>query len=345
MGVLGIAKRVLDTTISKNLGTFIYLTTFRCNGTCDFCCFKNSINKKFDELSIDEIKKIIEKLPEIKDLAISGGETFLRKDIVEICKEFNKIKPDELCLPTNGIMTEYIAGKTEEILKNINYKLVPTVSVEGMEKTHNKSRGHFRETVATCAEFRKLREKYPEKFDFKINTVIRKDNIDELDEFSDWVYTNIKPSYHSFELVREKPCHISDMLPEVEKLKKMKAVFMKNSKRYDLGYGGGLRTKLTASLNSALFDYYISIIENKKALPCLAGKLSTVLYPNGDVSVCELLPPIGNVRDYEYDIPKMLKNAKIPKNCWCTHTCFQIANVKYSLRGWNVWLKKILKAN
>lgn len=101
---MNVFKRVVEKTITKELDSLIYLTTFRCNGSCSFCCFKNSINKKFDELSLDEVKKVISHLPPLKDFSISGGEPFLRKDLVEICKAFEKLGPEELWMPTNGLL-------------------------------------------------------------------------------------------------------------------------------------------------------------------------------------------------------------------------------------------------
>jgi len=49
----------------------------------------------------------------------------------------------------------------------------------------------------------------------------------------------------------------------------------------------------------------LETFENKKyKIPCYAGNISGVMYPEGDVYPCELLGKehkIGNIRDFELD--------------------------------------------
>ena len=84
-----------------------------------------------------------------------------------------------------------------------------------------------------------------------------------------------------------------------------------------------------------------NVIGSKKfPFICSAWKNIFVLEPNGEVRLCELLPSIGNLRNYDYDIHKILKNEKAKEifktaeNCKCTHVCFinmSIANDTKSL--------------
>ena len=63
-------------------------------------------------------------------------------------------------------------------------------------------------------------------------------------------------------------------------------------------------------------------------VPCRAGLLSAVVYANGDVSFCETLPPVGNLRTNSFmgiwrskaatELRKNIKN----KECYCTNEIF-----------------------
>ena len=50
---------------------------------------------------------------------------------------------------------------------------------------------------------------------------------------------------------------------------------------------------------------------------------------DGEVRVCELKNPVGNLRNYDYDIRKIL-NKRLKHNCTCTHACFQNASIDVS---------------
>ena len=71
---------------------------------------------------------------------------------------------------------------------------------------------------------------------------------------------------------------------------------------------------------------------NKKNLgpvECTAGNNICVIDADGAVRVCELKHPVANLRDYNYDITKILKTKQI-HTCTCTHACFQNASIDVS---------------
>ena len=49
-----------------------------------------------------------------------------------------------------------------------------------------------------------------------------------------------------------------------------------------------------------------------QVIPCLAGKLSAVVYANGDVSVCEIHKPLGNLRQKSF---WEIWNSRKPRDC------------------------------
>ena len=78
--------------------------------------------------------------------------------------------------------------------------------------------------------------------------------------------------------------------------------------------------------------------------------MSGVVYSNGDVSVCENHPPIGNLREKSF--PEIWRSAQAverrrsiaAKECWCTNETFLWPSVVYhpwallrSMLGARVW--------
>ena len=93
-----------------------------------------------------------------------------------------------------------------------------------------------------------------------------------------------------------------------------------------------------------------SIEKGTQVIPCRAGILSAVVYSNGDVSVCELHEPLGNIREKPFEeiwhSPKAneLRRAVACKECWCTtevflwpSMVFQPARMVQAMVGAKVW--------
>ncbi|MEO8567072.1 MAG: SPASM domain-containing protein, partial [Betaproteobacteria bacterium] len=93
-------------------------------------------------------------------------------------------------------------------------------------------------------------------------------------------------------------------------------------------------------------------------VPCTAGNLTGVVYANGDVSVCENHPPLGNLRQHSFfeiwDSPKAdaLRKTIAEKQCHCTNEVFlwpsivfQPAQLAKALWGAKPWSRTTLEAS
>ena len=114
-------SRFLDylsrTRFRRQLDFLIYFVTSRCQGNCRSCFYWRGLNRG-RELSLSEIERIVPSLGPFHTLLLSGGEPFLRQDLVQICQTFYKNnQPKSIIIPTNGILYNLIPGKVEEILK------------------------------------------------------------------------------------------------------------------------------------------------------------------------------------------------------------------------------------
>ena len=75
----------------------------------------------------------------------------------------------------------------------------------------------------------------------------------------------------------------------------------------------------------------LAVLEQETQVrPCHAGRVSGVLDARGEVRMCELREPVGNVRDANYDWNQLWfspaadeqRRSIRAKECHCTHSCF-----------------------
>ncbi|MEN6373454.1 MAG: 12,18-didecarboxysiroheme deacetylase [Smithella sp.] len=116
----------------------VWNMTRRCNLKC-IHCYSNSADVDYpDELTTEEGKKLIADLAAFGSPVIlfSGGEPLLRKDIFELA-QYAKDKGMRAVISTNGTL---ITSEVAASLKEIGLSYVG-VSLDGLEKTHDRFRG------------------------------------------------------------------------------------------------------------------------------------------------------------------------------------------------------------
>lgn len=128
--------------------------TYNCNSKCRMCNIWKS--EPLPVLSLSEY----EKLPaSFKDINISGGEPFLRPDLIEMIKLLVAKNPQaRIIISSNGFATQLIKAKMQEILK-IKPEIGIGISVDGIGEIHDQIRGipgGFQKVMATIKELKAL---------------------------------------------------------------------------------------------------------------------------------------------------------------------------------------------
>lgn len=135
-----------------NVGTFpkavTFAVTYKCNSKCIMCniwkMYQENRELIKDELSISEIRDFFSDREFFRNLAfiqLTGGEPFLRSDLIEIVKSVHECKPYcTVYVATNGFLTERILKVTEEVL-HFHQDFSLGVSLDGIGDIHNKVRG------------------------------------------------------------------------------------------------------------------------------------------------------------------------------------------------------------
>lgn len=331
-------------TFGKDLDFVIFFVTSKCNSRCRHCFFWKSLNHP-DELTIEEISKIFKNLGRVRDISLSGGEPILRKDIKEIIAEVCKNSaPRTLSIPSNGLLPDRLLNVAEFTLKNHpDMRLMVNLSIDGPKEIHENIRGvkgNFEKVIDSAKRLIELRDKFPNLY-VNINSVIINKNISELPDFMKYIRENLDVDGHYFEVIRGDSKDKDFKIPEINKLIEFYKIALKNEefyfnkrysrKRVGLNLGEKTTKMFYIGIIKYLYSLQVKTLSGKQwPFRCLAGITSLVIYPQGNISVCELKPPVANLKNYGYDIKKLLESpeyrgvlSSIRKNkCSCTHDCF-----------------------
>ncbi len=155
-----------------------------CNLKCPHCCSSSSSLATLDkEVTTEELVSLFRKLPDLKNIKISGGEPLhplvysKTKSVLDFCLE-NNIKVQ---LNTNGTFEFPFKDFSKE---NITFQ----VSLDGMRDCHDNIRG--KGVFDKAVEFIKI---YRDKgFEVIVATVICDDDIERIVELSKFVNEELK---------------------------------------------------------------------------------------------------------------------------------------------------------
>ncbi len=255
--------------------TLTWFITERCNAKCEHC-FIGEPRPEMDTQTAVKFAKTLK----AKTVVITGGEPFIRKDLLEICQA---IPTKNLVIITNGGLQSRIV----EFCEKIDKKLAFQVSYDRDRVRGPKSMLRSYNTV------RYLKKRYPVvvasmlPVDTKIISKAKNLGV-----------------FQSFNSIRgQKPETPPDLYPNT----------------------------LISAMNKQKHAYQLKFYETgDTGLPCTAGKTGAVIYPNGDVALCEVLAPFGTTRNFK----EFWKSApKPPKDCTCGHDCAIVNSMPYDYKA------------
>lgn len=114
----------------------IVAVTYRCDARCQMCNIWQLKPQEF--LSVDDYARLPDSL---RDINVSGGEAFLRRDIVDIVRAIHAAAPRaRIVISTNGFRTKAILDAMEALRRDIP-DIGIGVSLDGIGETHNRIRG------------------------------------------------------------------------------------------------------------------------------------------------------------------------------------------------------------
>ena len=279
--------------------------THRCVARCLMCNIWR-IPKDVPDLDMSTWMGLLSShhLCDLRELDVTGGEPFLREDLVELVravaglKERNLRKLRSVAITTNGLLTGTVIESVEALLPALAEKgigLVMVCALDGVGDIHNRIR-NFKDAWLRVDEtirgLRMLRETYPELV-IGLKTTVLPVNVDELDRIAEYAASN-----SLFTII--SPCIITE------------GRYLNTERAEDLRFTQDQVAKMIRFFRSekfqwsfhaqALAEYYERGVMKK---PCTCGFNYFFVRSTGDVLPCPLINQrVGNIR--EQDIGEML---------------------------------------
>lgn len=307
--------------------------TWRCNSRCKMCNVWQK-PKEEEEMTLPEITNIFQQ-QRFDVVKLTGGEPFLRDDLVQITKAIQRYGwPGMIHISSNGMLTDRILAFFNEVgpAKNIHIK----ISLDAVGQKHDEIRGvpAFQSVMTTLSELSKLREKLG--FYLGINqTLLNKDGLEnywQVKEISQRLNVPIHPALaHTTKVALFANENNVNLLPKegssfdcFDELPKEQIAEMLNIIRKEAESISNFKERLVRK-------YYLNGLYNrlvkKKDSPkpaCVALKNHLRILPNGDVPVCfHNSTVVGNLRKtplrdlwFSEEMKKYRQMTKQCSGCW-----------------------------
>ena len=320
-------KDVLKVRVGKQSPfKLTFAVTYNCNSKCSTCDIWKK--KPEQELDIDEITAFFKK-NKFRWVNLTGGEVFLRQDLIDIIKSIPKL--EILSITTNGMLTNKIIEDVKEILNHTN-TLTMTISIDGPEEIHNKIRGieSWKLAVETLKQLKQI-EKENNKLKVFVGYTISPDNVGmvektyqaiknhvpglELEDFHVNIYHTSEVYYGNKHVNIKSEDIMKDVNAVLEKKKGLNAVsvlerrYMKHIQKY-------LET-------------------GKSPVACKALSASIFMDPKGNIYPCTMMNEnLGNIRDFDFSLKYLFSQSKAKKalvkiksgqcpGCWTACEAYQ----------------------
>jgi sulfatase maturation enzyme AslB (radical SAM superfamily) len=168
----------------------VYEATMRCNLHCEFCYvidFLNIEGEWRNELTIDRLRQAFPDQPGFQ-VSLTGGEIFMRKDIMSVLDLFRDKGYSCGYLTTNGTIINEERAEALADLAAAGFLKHISVSIDGPGDLHDRARGLKGTFERTCAGLKRLQEAARRKhapLRVSINTTVAHESLEALDQMVD----------------------------------------------------------------------------------------------------------------------------------------------------------------
>lgn len=283
------------------------IVTYRCNAKCNMCDCYHYPTKPEEEISLETIKK----LPRLNFANITGGEPFIRKDIVDIV-DVIKSKSDRLVISSNG----YFSDKIIDLFKR-RQDIGIRLSIEGLQKANDEIRGikdGFEKGLRTLLRLVDMGVK-DVGFGMTVQSMNAEDLIDLYNLSNHMNMEFATATLHNSFYFRKTDNVIDNKEKVAVAFEKLINELLKDKSP---------KKWFRAYFNHGLINY---IYGNARLLPCDMGRNGFFLDPYGDILPCNGMAEkmtMGNLNEKSFNeiwhseqaekIRCTVKNCK--RNCW-----------------------------
>lgn len=318
---LHLAMAAMRNAVAPRIQHLTLHVTRRCPLRCAHCY----ATPGDDDLTAAEAQTLARDLNPLLWLQIGGGEPFLRRDLPELCRPF---RVRSLTIPTSGWLVDETIETARRLHGVFGARLTILVSLDGFQETHDRLRrrpGSFERAIVTLRGLKSVAG-----LRAGIVTTICAANAEELEDFTRSLRP-FEPHFHAFNLLRGNPRDPSVRLPGMETLARLTPALFATGNGSDavpMNSWTRIRRDMGATYRRSLWETQMrTLAEKRQVLPCQAARSHLVVYADGDVAPCEMLPPVGNIR--RRPLAGIVRSAEMKSaakriragECWCTHEC------------------------
>ena len=326
---------------SGRLDTLILFVTSKCNCRCEHCFYWKQLNQEKD-ISISSIEMISKTSGPFRTLMLSGGEPFLRNDLVEIAECFTaNAQIDTFAVPTNGFNTQKIIETVSAICeKNEQTQIKINLSLDGPQGIHDVIRGKdgvYRKAMQTLNDLIALRGTQ-KNLEVNVTTVVCAANYEIIPEFVRRVNT-MAIDNHNIEIIRGEAKNPDYNLDRDKIVYAYHEAIRASQKKANLEANPILKHINAGSrlIEGDIKDRCLSS-ECDWQVPCVAGKSICVIEPGGEIKACELRSAVVRLQDYDFNLTRALNSQEMQaerrriqqQKCYCTHGCFLSVSLQKS---------------
>jgi len=292
--------------------------SYRCNSRCLTCnvwragqagTCQGGQEEAAGDLSLEELDCIFRSLGHGPYyLTFSGGEPFLRQDLVEIVSSaYRHCQPAAITIPTNGLLPDRVPGYVEAILRNApRAQVIINLSLDGLGEEHDRIRGvpgNWDRAMRTLQGLRAL-QRTP-NFVLGIHTVVSRFNVERLPEIARGLMA-LEPDSYITEVAEER-VELGTMGAEITPSAEQYAAAARFLIDEAEAHGATGFARITQGFRVRYYALAARILaERRQVIPCYAGWASAHIAPNGDVwTCCTRAEPIGNLRVAGYDFGRV----------------------------------------
>lgn len=308
---------------------------YSCNSRCKTC---NVYEKSPDRFSVEEFDRVFAALGEAPFwFTMSGGEPFLRQDIVEICvAAYRRCKPAIINIPTNASLYKVIPERVQRILEQCpDTEIIINVSLDEIGEKHDEIRGFphsFQRAMTTYRALKNLTQHYS-NLTVGIHTVISRFNVENIP----YIYEHLQslaPDSYITEIAEERvelETVGTDITPSLDQYVRAVDFLSDHIQRHHFS---GV-SKITQAFRLEYYELVKRILKQRRqVIPCYAGVMSVQISPQGDVWPCCVRADVmGNLREADYDFQKIwqspaaeqIRSSIRRKECFCP-----LANASYT---------------
>lgn len=339
----------------RSAGPPIHLTVFvtgQCNLRCRHCFHWREVAEGVQGPSLENVRRLADSSARMGPLlwvSLGGGEPFLRKDLVDVGSAFARHGLRHLAIPTNGLLPDRAEAFAEELLaRHPDLHVSISISFDGPPDVHDAIRdvpgGHAR-SMECVRQLKRLQERLP-RLGVGVLVCVTRENQDVLADHVTELVRDLRPDNVTVNLARGDALDRTLLDVDISRYEDVVAVKRRLQESGELPYFDIPMARVAKARDDLMYEHVARVARGEHAakhLPCTAGSVSAVVFENGEVRACEILPDaIGNLNEVEWDLEKLwsakaareLRERIESTRCACTWECAQADNVLFNARAW-----------